>query len=109
MNILVRSVGLPPSSALHLYVQQRVRFALYRLLPPTADVTVRLVDVNGPKGGIDKTCRIDVQGVPAEVFHVEARDMDFYAATDAACSKLAERLRRTSQKRRESLRHRRAS
>ena len=109
MNIVVRTLGLTQSEALNLYATHRARFALYRHLPPNAEVAIRLVDINGPKGGIDKRCRIDVRGVRAETFHVEATDGDLYAAVDDACSKIAEQVRRASERRRSSLRPRQAS
>ena len=38
------------------YIERRVRFALERLARPIRKVHVQLRDLNGPKGGVDKSC-----------------------------------------------------
>jgi ribosome-associated translation inhibitor RaiA len=52
---------------------------------------VQLSDINGPRGGIDKRCQIEVQlkGTPNVV--IEDVEADLYAAIDRA----AERVGRT--------------
>lgn len=42
-------------------VQQRFRFALGRFGHRVVSVTVRLSDVNGPRGGADKRCAVAVR------------------------------------------------
>ena len=70
-------------------------------------VTVRLFDVNGPKGGTDQVCRIKVvlSGLPSVL--VEQRDAALQNAIDAAIRATALAVRRAIQRRRLKPRHRR--
>lgn len=70
-------------------------------------VTVRLSDVNGPKGGIDHSCLIKVvlSGLPSVV--VERRDAALQRAVNAAISAAAQGVRRSVQRRRLKPLHRR--
>lgn len=93
MNVQVRSVGLDGSDALHVYAEKRFCFALDRVLSPGDVVTVRISDVNGPKGGTDKLCRIVIRSKGRRAT-VQAKHVDPYAAVDDACSRAAEVMRR---------------
>jgi hypothetical protein len=65
-------------------------------------VSVRIEDVNGPRGGIDQVCRIKVvlKGLPSVVF--EGRDVSVNAAVDRALAGTERRVRRSLQRRRMS-------
>ncbi len=41
-------------------METRLGFALARFAPRIHEVLVRLQDENGPKGGVDKACRVSV-------------------------------------------------
>lgn len=60
MQILFKSRH-PDAALMRESVERRVRFALRRLkaLVPRADV--QLADVNGPRGGLDKRCQIELR------------------------------------------------
>jgi hypothetical protein len=70
-------------------------------------VTVRLSDVNGPKGGVDHRCLIKVvlTGLPSVV--VERRDSTLQRAVNAAIGAAAQAVRRSVQRRRLKPLHRR--
>ena len=63
-------------------------------------VTVRLSDVNGPKGGVDHKCLIKVvlNGLPSVV--VERRTATLQGAVNGAIGAAAQAVRRTVQRRR---------
>ncbi len=62
-------------------------------------VTVRVLDVNGPRGGIDKLCRIKVvlSGLPSVIF--ESQALTLRAAINGALSGTERAVRRSVQRR----------
>ena len=101
MRISVRSQGMETTAAIQDHVERRVLFAVGRFAPRVEEVSVRLGDANGPRGGNDKTCRAvaTVSGV-GQVF-VEDVDADLYAAVDRAASRLGRTVSRAVERRRD--------
>ena len=62
----------------------RIAETLARFRDIIRSVAVRLVDINGPRGGIDKRCRIAVAIPGARPLVVEARGFSTDAAVSAA-------------------------
>ena len=72
--------------------RRRFAFALGRFQAHVRSVTVRVRDVNGPRGGVDQRCRVTVRlAWPAPPLVLE--DIDAQAAV--AISLIAERTART--------------
>jgi hypothetical protein len=63
-------------------------------------VSVRVEDVNGPRGGFDQVCRIKVvlSGLPSALF--QARDASLEAAVNGALIGVERVVRRSLQRRR---------
>ncbi|MFO0901625.1 MAG: HPF/RaiA family ribosome-associated protein [Pirellulales bacterium] len=75
--------------------ERRLRYALTRFEPQVERVTLHVQDENGPKGGVDKTCRVDVylrHGDPVTVSDADASLL-------AAVSRAAERVSRAVDRR----------
>jgi ribosomal subunit interface protein len=91
MNIDIQSRGFSLTDALHGYSQQRVLGAMAYTSGHVNRVVIRLSDINGPRGGADKCCHIQVAlaGIPDVV--VEDTEVDMYDAIDRA----VDRARRT--------------
>lgn len=106
MHVDIRWKGLTKSEALADHVQNRVRFALHGFLEKVRTVTVRFEDTNGPRGGVDKRCSVELTGAFG-ILVAEARDGNYYAAADLALSR-AERAVSKSLKRHRSSRERMA-
>ena len=64
------------------YIRHRIDAKISKLESSVERVSVRLEDVNGPRGGVDKVCRakVTVKGVPVVV--VERRHQSARAAVD---------------------------
>jgi len=91
MQIDIQSRGFSLTNALLGYSQRRVLFAMAYISGHVSRVVIRLSDINGPRGGADKCCHIQVAlaGMPDVV--VEDTEVDMYAAIDRAI----DRARRT--------------
>jgi ribosomal subunit interface protein len=86
MGILARGIAL--TEAIHDYAQRRLKAALGRYRHALASVHVRLHDVNGPRGGIDKHCVVEVRGPALVPIFVRERDADLYVAIDRAAARV---------------------
>lgn len=92
------------SQATREHVRRRLQFAIGRFAPRLSRVTVRVDDVNGPRGGVDKICRITVALPTATAVVVEDADRDLYAAVDRAAERLGRAVERRLSRRREVVR-----
>ena len=85
MQLEMRGVNYDLDDELKNHIEHRLRSALGRFASRIHRVTVRVTDVNGPRGGIDKRCRIAVALVPRGVVMVEGPgDNPFALVADAA-------------------------
>jgi CBS domain-containing protein len=82
------------------YIRRKLGTRLGKFAGSIERVSVRTHDVNGPRGGIDRVCRIKVvlSGLPSVVF--ENRDATLNAAVDGALAGVERAVRRTLQRRR---------
>lgn len=73
---------------------------LGKFAPAVERVSVRIEDVNGPRGGVDRECRVKVvlSGLPSVV--VVERDASVAAAIDVALGAAERAVRRAVQRRR---------
>ena len=71
------------------YIERRLRLSLSRLVSRLRTVNVRVFDVNGPRGGIDKCCRITAHLLPSETVVLQEVDADLFAAIDRATRRIS--------------------
>ncbi len=85
LQVSAKDVGLTAATRSH--VARRIRFALGRFVDRVERVHVRLTDVNGPRGGVDKRCLIRTWlfGLPTVV--VEQTDATLHAAIDRSADR----------------------
>jgi ribosome-associated translation inhibitor RaiA len=76
------------------YIERRLRHAIVRFGSRVEKVFVFLQDANGPRGGLDKICRILVKTRGCGVVVAAVADTDWYVAVDRATSRVGHSLGR---------------
>ena len=76
MKIEMQSRGIELTEHLKAYVDRRVRFALSRHSQHVRRIHVRLADLNGPRGGLDSRCQLEVFVHQGDPIIVEVQDME---------------------------------
>ena len=87
MKMQIQAIAFPLTAALLDHTERRLRFALTRTKDRIRCVVVRLGDTNGPIGGGNKFCRIQVFLEDAPPVIIEDLGGDLYAAIDRAAER----------------------
>jgi ribosomal subunit interface protein len=88
MNISIRGRHFTVSEALNAYAVRRLTFSLGSFGSLVSDVEVRVDDVNGPRGGVDKTSVITAVLRPIGTLIARARHANAYSAIDRAAVRI---------------------
>lgn len=80
----VRARGFELTPAIYQYAVDHIAAKLTKHTRMISEVIVRLEDVNGPKHGLDKSCRVEVLLAGTHPLVVGELDQDARAAMDAA-------------------------
>lgn len=89
MTIETRHTNLSVEGPLRDFVEKHVTAKLRRHLDRVARVTVRVGDINGPRGGAyDKVCKIHAELDTARTIDVEGSADDAYEAVRTAAQRL---------------------
>lgn len=91
-NIVVH--GLQASTALRDYVARRLGFAFKRSQHTIRNMVVRLRDENGPRGGVDKICSVQLSLPGQAPVIVSERSSQIERAIDLAVNRAAQVLGR---------------
>ena len=94
MNLELRGRNLKVSEALREHCEKRLHFALGRFSDQVARVSVRLMDQNGPRGGIDKSCQLTVHLRKARSIHIESVNGNLFAAVAEAADRASHAVAR---------------
>jgi hypothetical protein len=87
MRISVQARGIRRTEKLQNAVYHIVNTSLARFMDRIRDVVVWLDDVNGPRGGIDVQCRIEVRLWPRSHLIATACEADEYVAVAKAVNR----------------------
>jgi putative sigma-54 modulation protein len=87
-RIDVRTRGFRPTAALRAHAEREVRRSLGHVRKRAGEVTLFLSDLNGPRGGADKLCRIGAHLHRSGVVFASASGTDLYEAIAKAASRL---------------------
>lgn len=94
MEFEVRGRNLFLSEPLVFLVERRLGSALGRFASEIRRVDVKLADLNGPRGGIDKQCRVEVVFNHGGSVRAEGTEEHLRDAIDLAAHRIGRRLAR---------------
>lgn len=87
------------------YIQERLDRSLGRIQDRISHVTIRVDDVNGPKGNADKRCHAEAHLVRSGIVLADVVAGDLRTAVDEAADRLAMRILKELNRQREVRRH----
>ncbi len=87
MQIDIQARNFSLTEALRSHIERRLAFALGTRDHHIRRIVVRLSDINGPRGGIDKHCHLQVLLAHMPDVVIEDTESDLYAAIDRACDR----------------------
>ena len=93
--VVIREKGVVLEDSLRDYIRQRVGFKLGKFAESIERVSVRLEDLNGPKGSPAERCALKVVITRHESVMVEVVDAEYRVAFDAALDAGERAVRRT--------------
>lgn len=89
MRIDLQCEGFEAPSKLREYIARRMRFAIGRFRDQIRWARVKVADVNGPRGGVDKRCvvQLRLRHCPDVVFSIT--EVEAHSAVDRAADRVA--------------------
>jgi len=99
MQIEIQARNFSLTRAMRVYIERRMGFALNRCYRHVNRILVRLYDINGPRGGNDKSCHLEVF-LPGQAVVVEDTEADLYVAINRASSRAGRTVMRQLRRRR---------
>jgi ribosomal subunit interface protein len=101
MQMDIQSQGFSLTDGIRDYVMKRLAYALAHGDAVITRIIVRLSDINGPRGGDDKRCLIEVRLKAASAVVIEDTEADLYVAIDRAAERAGRTLARRLARQRE--------
>jgi putative sigma-54 modulation protein len=96
IHITMNHIEPEIAAQLRDYAERRLSFAVRRFQRRIRNMRVRLVDLNGPKRGIDARCSVAAELTDGRQLFVEATTGWPFSSVTEAASRLSEALRRLS-------------
>ena len=87
MRVTIQTSGFEITNALRSYIEQRLATALGWARHHMHKLAVSLSDINGPRGGVDKRCKIQVKLASGREIIIEDVEADMYVAIDRAAER----------------------
>lgn len=94
MEVEVQAKGLSAAPFLRQHTRQRMLAALGRFRYSVQAVSVRLGDINGPRGGADKLCRIVVRLKNSSQVVIEELGDDIFQVIDKVADRVHQSVAR---------------
>ena len=96
IECVVRGKWGETTEALREYAIRRLSFSVRRLRHRVRHLTIRLVDVNGPRRGVDSRCSIAADLANGDALFVKATAAWPFASITLATTRLSAALRRNA-------------
>lgn len=96
----------PEAAQLRSVAVQRLNFVMRRVRWLVPQASVKLSDVNGPRGGIDKRCQVALRTEGAGTVVITALARNWHGALEAALARASRTLLRNWQRARQPVRGR---
>ena len=93
MRVEIRARRGRLTRSLEEQLERRLWFALAKFGGRIRRISAFLEDINGPRGGEDQHCRIEVSMVPSGTIMAEATDTEVPLAVGRAAERVARRVR----------------
>jgi ribosome-associated translation inhibitor RaiA len=100
MQLDMRGVNYQLDEPLKDHIERRAHFALERFAARIRKLTVRVTDVNGPRGGVDKHCRIAIDLIPSGTVMIEDRGKNPFSLVADMTKRAGRSVRRKLERRR---------
>ena len=104
MQVQIESSRLGEQNGSRATLEQRVRHVFRRMHDKVQQVRVSLNDINGPRGGVDKQCRLTLKLEGQGTLVVAAQAHSSSLALDSALRRASQSLVRLWQRRRRPVR-----
>jgi putative sigma-54 modulation protein len=101
MRIRVRAVNIELDARTRAEIEQLLQVSLGRLERHILRVDVRVADQNGPRGGRDLSCLVEMRLRPRGLLFVEETDVDLRGAVGRAGDAAATTVSRSVERRRD--------
>lgn len=101
MKIDIQASDFSITDSMHKHICKRVESNLAFCEAHVVRTVVRLSDINGPKGGHDKCCLLQIALVGMPDVIIDNKADDLYAAIDQAASRAGRTIRRRLTRRRD--------
>ncbi len=99
MQIEIQARNFSMTHAMRVHIERRLGFALSTCYRHVQRIMVRLSDINGPRGGNDKRCHLEVI-LPGQAVAVEDTQADLYVAINRAASRAGRTVMRQLRRKR---------
>jgi putative sigma-54 modulation protein len=99
MQIEIQARNFSLTRAMRVYIERRLAFALSTCYRHVRRILVRLSDINGPRGGSDKRCQLEVM-LPGQSVVVEDTEADLYVAINRAAARAGRTVMRQLRRKR---------
>jgi putative sigma-54 modulation protein len=99
MQIELQARNFSMTHAMRVHIERRLGFALSTCYRQVQRIMVRLSDINGPRGGNDKRCHLEVI-LPGQAVVVEDMQADLYVTINRAASRAGRTVMRQLRRKR---------